>query len=264
MREIAAKYLSLALLMVSAVLLMPFELKTEGYAVLCGGVAMLALVERRFARHMAVLWLSLAILGVTPVNTDINAQHLLQMGIPLLLAIALPYLVFRYVYREPDIIKYHFEKKRFTRAQIGYIVLAAAVSYVLLPVWMQTTNGYMNWTVDTDPLSLFVLFLGTNGLGIWDELFFVVTVLGVLRHHVSFWQANIVQAVLFTAFLYELGFTGWAPFAIFPFALSQGLIFKYTQNLVYIIAIHLTIDFVLYLALINAHHPELLDIFLVQ
>lgn len=264
MREVTAKYLSLALLMVSAVLLMPFELKAEGYAVLCGGVAMLALAERRFVRHMAMLWLSLAILGATPVNTDIDAQHLLQMGVPLLLAIVLPYLVFRYVYHEPDVIKYHFEKKRFTRAQVGYIVLAAAVSYVLLPVWMQTTNGYMNWTVDTDPMSLFVLFLGTNGLGIWDELFFVVTVLGVLRHHVPFWQANIVQAVLFTAFLYELGFTGWAPFAIFPFALSQGLIFKYTQNLVYIIAIHLTIDLVLYLALINAHHPELLDIFLVQ
>lgn len=211
---------------------------------------------------MAVLWLSLAILGTTPIDTSIDALHFAQMGLPLLLAIGLPYLIFRYIYKEPKIIQYHFEKKRFTPAQVGYIILAAAVSYLLLPYWMQTTGGHMNWTVDTDPISLFVLFLGTNGLGIWDELFFIVTALGVLRHHLPFWQANIVQATLFTAFLYELGFIGWAPFAIFPFALSQGIIFKYTQNLVYIIAIHLTIDLVLYLALINAHHPELLPIFI--
>lgn len=129
---------------------------------------------------------------------------------------------------------------------------------------MQTTGAYQNWVVENDPYHLFILFLGTNGLGIWDELFFIVTVLALLKRHMPFHQANLVQALLFTSFLYELGFRGWAPFIIYPFALLQGLVFRRTDNLVYIIAIHLTIDFVLYLALINAHHPQLLNIFITR
>lgn len=256
------KYVSIAFLLVAALLLIPLENKVFGYGVLVAGLVSLLFCERRFARHIGVLFLSLAVLGATHIDTAIDPYSFTTMGLSLLVAVGLPYVVFRWVYKEPKIINYHFSKHTFTRVQIGYIALALAVSYLLLPFWMQTTGGYMNWTVDTDPMSLAVLFIGTNGLGIWDELFFIVTVLGVLRHHLPFWQANVVQAILFTAFLYELGFLGWAPFAIFPFALSQGFVFKYTQNLLYIIAIHLTIDLVLYLALINAHHPQLLQIFI--
>ena len=113
-----------------------------------------------------------------------------------------------------------------------------------------------------DLAGISLLFIGTNALGIWDELFFIITVLALLRRHLPFFWANAIQAVLFTAFLYELGFRGWAPLAIYPFALLQGIVFKKTHNLLYIIAIHLTIDFVLFLALINAHHPHLVDIFI--
>lgn len=120
----------------------------------------------------------------------------------------------------------------------------------------------MNWSFALTPDSLGLLFLGTNGLGIWDELFFVVTALGLMRRHLPFVWANLAQAVMFTAFLYELGFRGWAPFLIFPFALLQGIVFKKTENLVYVIAIHLTLDLVLYLALINAHHPDVLPVFI--
>lgn len=264
MRHLIGKYLSIGLLIVAAVLMMPLELKAEGYAILFAGVAALGFCERRFAKHIAVLFLSLAILGATPIDTSIDLPHFTTMGFALLAAIVIPYVFFRYVYNEPNIIQYHFSRHRFTTVQVGYILLALVVSYLLLPFWMQSTGGYMNWSVSTDPGSLFVLFIGTNALGIWDELFFIVTALGILRHHLPFWQANIVQAVLFTAFLYELGFQGWAPYVIFPFALSQGLVFKYTRNLLYIIAIHLTIDLVLYLALINAHHPELLQIFITR
>jgi membrane protease YdiL (CAAX protease family) len=78
----------------------------------------------------------------------------------------------------------------------------------------------------------------------------------------QFKYANAAQAVIFTLFLFELGFRGWAPFAIFPFALSQGYIFNKTHSLLYVITIHLIIDLVLYLALIHAHYPQWLPIFL--
>lgn len=242
--------------------MIPLQQKAPGYAALLAGVAFLTIADRAYTRHAILVFLSVGILGATPIDTSIDFWHFVQMGVPLVLAIAVPYLVMRYVYREPGIIEYPLEKHRFTRSQIGYILLAAVISYLILPFWMHSTGGHLNWTVDADPGSLFVLFLGTNALGIWDELFFIITVLALIRRHVPFWVANLVQASLFTAFLYELGFRGWAPYLIFPFALSQGLVFKYTHNLIYIIAIHLTIDLVLYLALINAHHPELISVFI--
>lgn len=106
------------------------------------------------------------------------------------------------------------------------------------------------------------LFIGTNGLGIWDELFFVVVVFNLFKSHFHLWWANIAQAVLWTAFLYELGFISWGVIAIFVFALTQGYIFHKTHSLPYTIAIHLTLDFILFLALVNAHNPSYFPIFM--
>lgn len=217
--------------------------------------------DRRFARDLILVFVAVALLAFAPISTDTSLSHVLVMGGLLVLALLIPFLITQYLYKERS-IRYVFSTRRWTKAQVGYLVVAFGLSYVLLPLWMLTTGGHERWTVINEPYHLFVLFLGTNGLGIWDELFFIVTVLALLRRHLPFWQANLVQAVLFTAFLYELGFRGWAPVAIFPFALLQGIVFKKTENLVYIIAIHLTLDLVLYLALIHFHYPHLLDIFM--
>lgn len=183
------------------------------------------------------------------------------MGIPLVLAIALPFIITRYLYKEKTIRFPFHHGRNWYKSEILYILITATIAYLLLPFYLRDTGAYLNWTVPTDPQGLFVLFLGTNGLGTWDELFFVSTVFAILRKHFPFPLANAAQAVLFTSFLFELGFTGWAPLVLYPFALSQGFIFKKTDSLLYVITIHLTLDLILYLALINAHHPGWLHIF---
>src|SRR5438105_3569702 len=127
---------------------------------------------------------------------------------------------------------------------------------------LKSSGSYVNWTVDPGVSNLVRFFIGTNALGIWDELFFVSTVLGLLRRHLAFPIANLTQSILFTSFLYELGFRGWAFLVIFLFALVQGYIFKKTESLFYIITIHLTFDLILYLALIYTHHPSWMPIFI--
>lgn len=261
MRTSIAAYASLAALMIGTVFAIPLEQKLIGYAILLLGALLLVGTTKKFARHVGLIFLSIAIIAASPISTSIELGHMVLMGAYIGLAVLIPFVVTRYVYKE-NVIKFPIGKHTWSRGHIGYLLLALVLSYLLLPFWMSTTNGHLNWSVEADPYHLFVLFLGTNGLGIWDELFFIITALALLRLHLPFWQANLVQAVLFTSFLFELGFRGWAPLAIFPFALLQGIVFKRTENLVYIIAIHLTIDLVLYLALINAHHPQLLDIFI--
>lgn len=263
MKRKSAKIISLVILMATAALLMPLEQKLAGYSVWLLGVISLLFADKNFAKHIVLVYFSLAVLGITPINTDISPLHMAVMAVTLLIAVAVPYIVTKYIYKEP-VITYPFKKHRWTRGHFGYLLLTATIGYLLLPFWMSNTGGYMNWSVPLDPTGITLLFIGTNGLGIWDELFFIVTVLALLRRHLPFIWANAIQAVLFTAFLYELGFRGWAPLAIYPFALLQGIVYKKTHNLLYIIAIHLTLDLVLFLALINAHHPQLVDIFITK
>jgi membrane protease YdiL (CAAX protease family) len=143
-----------------------------------------------------------------------------------------------------------------TARERAYVALTIVLAYFVLPYYLRETGAYLNWGVDASAKSVMRLFVGTNAVGLWDELAFIVITLGVLRRFLSFFWANLLQAILFTSFLYELGFTSWGAFFIFPFAVLQGLIFRKTESLAYVVTIHLSLDFVLFLAIINAHHPE--------
>lgn len=263
MRQRIFRALNLAFLVFGALNILVLHHKYLGWTSLILGLFTLLGTGRSYARHAVLIYLSVAILGLTPINTDTSLGHMLDMGSALFLAVAIPFVVTRRKYKQ-KVIRYPLTHGPWTRWHYGYILLVAVLGYLILPFWMQDTGHYMNWTVIASPWELFLLFLGTNGLGIWDELFFIITVLALLRNHISFRWANVVQACLFTSFLYELGFRGWAPLVIFPFALLQGYIFKKSESLLYIVVVHLTLDLVLYLALINAHHPHLLNIFITR
>jgi len=160
------------------------------------------------------------------------------------------------------VLSFHFlNGRKWYKTEILYIFVTATAAYLLLPFYFANTGAYHNWTVLPGTLNLSRLFLGTQALGLWDELFFVNTVLTLLRQHMRFIWANLIQAVFWTAFLFQLGFRGWAPLLIYPFALLQGYIFKRTGSLLYIITIHLTLDAVLFLVLVHAYYPATLPIF---
>ena len=253
---------SIVLLCLSAVVLIALQLKVYGWAILIVGFASLFFCRKDFAKSLGLVYIALAILGITHINTDISYGHMVEMGLTLMLAIAVPYVISRYIYKDYLIrFKFHHGRKWY-RKEIFYILLTAAVAYIFLPFYLRDTGAYLNWEVESGLSNIVRLFIGTNALGIWDELFFVSTVLGIFRNYMRFMWANIAQSVLFTSFLYELGFTGWGFIAIFLFALSQGYIFKRTESLFYVITIHLTLDLILFLVLIHAHHPSWVPIFI--
>lgn len=243
-------------------------LKTLGWTLLAGiSVFLLCMLFRSstltFPRDMLLLCAMLALLGFTPVNTDISWEHMLSMGAAMTLAVAIPFFVTRRIFKEKTISFPFRHGRKWYRKEIAYVAVAAALAYFLLPFYLHQTGSYLNWTVDISTFdSIARLFVGTNALGIWDELFFIGTALALFRKHIPFALANVAQAVLFCSFLYELGFRGWGPVATFIFALTQGFIFKNSKSFLYILTIHLTIDFILFLVLIHLHHPEHLRIFI--
>ncbi len=212
-------------------------------------------------RDIALLLATLVVVAFTPINTDVSWRHMVQMGLVMGLAVAGPFFITRRLFKDQH-IRFPFGFGRaWYKTEIFYVLLTAVLSYLLLPFYLGQ-GSYLNWSVQLDPSHTIRLFIGTNALGIWDELFFIGTVLALLRAHLPFIWANLIQATLFTTFLYELGFRGWGPCIIFFFTLSQGYIFSKRKSFLYIVTIHLTIDFVLFLTLIHLHHPQYLRIFI--
>jgi len=256
------KYLATIFLPITAIVLIALQIKPLGFILLLIGSLLLLICSKKFRKDIVLIYISLAILGITPINTGIQPFHMLLMGLLLSAAIAIPYVISRFITKEYH-VKFPFRfHRKWTRLEVVYILLAILLPYFVFPYALRETGSYLNWTVTPGILNLTILFIGTNMLGIWDELFFVNTVLGILRNHFSFPIANTIQAILFTSFLYDLGFRGWFFIIIFCFALLQGYMYKKTDSLFYIIIIHLSADLILYFALIQLHHPDWLAIFI--
>lgn len=250
------------LMALSGLLLFALEQKIAGYAVLLASLLAARLIDKELLRDLSLVAIGVFIVSLVPVTTDISFGHMLQMGLAMTAAVALPYLVSRYVYRD-YLIRFPFGfKEPWHRAKWFYILLVLVVGYFLMPLYLIGTGMYANWPAANDASSIIRLFIGTNALGTWDELFFICVVFVVFSKHVNFWTANLLQAVLFTSFLYELGFEGVGPFMIYLFALTQGYIFVRTHSVFYLLCVHLLFDFIMFLVLLHAHNREFLPIFL--
>jgi membrane protease YdiL (CAAX protease family) len=250
------------LLATGGFLLFGLQQQAAGYAVL--GVSLLAAlaVDRALFRDLSLAVTGLAIISAVPITTDISWAHMLAMGTAMVAAVTVPYLVSRFLYRDHAITYPVATGRRWTRVERWWLVLVVVLGYAVLPVYLIRTGVYRNWPAVDGPGEAARLFLGTNALGIWDELFFVCTVFTLLRRHLPDWQANLLQAVLFTSFLHELGFHSWGPLLIFPFALVQGWTFARTRSLSYVVAVHLLFDLVLFGVLLHAHQREWVPLFL--
>lgn len=251
-----------ALLSLSGFVLFAWENRLLGFGILAVALLGAAFVSRKLLQDLLLIAVGLTLMSAVPITTDISTEHMLIMGSAMILAVGLPYAGSRFVFKEHAIRFPVLTGQKWTRAEKLYLTLVPVLGYAVLPVYMISTGVYANWPAVSDAEGIFRLFLGTNALGIWDELFFICTAFTLFRRHLPEWQANILQAILFTSFLWELGFRAWAPFFIFPFALLQARIFTATKSLSYIVSVHLLFDFVLFLVLIHAHNREWIDIFL--
>ncbi|PRB69194.1 CPBP family intramembrane glutamic endopeptidase [Arthrobacter sp. MYb213] len=256
------KLLPAALLSVSGVLLFGVENDLLGYGLLVLSLLTAAIIDRRLALHLTLIAAGLAIISLVPLNADLSLGHMALMGSALALAVVVPWLVSRFVYRE-KIIKFPVNTgRKWPLTAKLYLLGVVALGYFILPVYLISTGVYQNWPDASDPTIFWRLFLGVNSVGIWDELFFICTTFTLLRQHFPDWLANLLQAVIFSSFLWEIGYQSWGPLLTFPFALLQGYTFKLTKSLTYVISVHLIFDFVLFLALVHAHNPGWLPIFL--
>jgi membrane protease YdiL (CAAX protease family) len=251
-----------ALLSLSAVLLFGVDEAVAGYLTVVASLVAAAIVDRALLRDLALIAAGIVIISTVPLNADLSIAHMAAMGLVLALAVLVPYTVHRFVYRE-RVIRFPIGTgKRWGRREFSYLALIVVLGYFILPVYLISTGVYQNWPDASDPDIFAKLFIGVNSVGIWDELFFICITFTLLRRHFRGWQANLLQAVIFTSFLWEIGYQSWGPLLTFPFALLQGYTFTLTKSLSFVVAVHLIFDFVLFLALVHAHNRDWLPIFI--
>lgn len=252
----------LVLFSITSIVLIGMQNAPVGFSLFAASALLLIFCQREFRRHMFLLLFGLLVLGITPIGTSTSYPEGTLMGLGLTTAVVVPYLITRYVYKSNAISFPSFKEKGMRWTGIPYLLFAALAAYLLLPVMLRSTESYHNWQIQPDLWNLAEAYIGLNFVGIWDELFFVCTVFALLSRFFPFWAANIAQAFVFTSFLYVVGFEGWSAIVIYIFALTQGYVFKRTKSLLYILAIHLTIDLVLHFVILYLHYPHLAPYFI--
>ncbi|OLT03729.1 abortive phage infection protein [Pseudonocardia sp. CNS-004] len=261
-RQAWNRLLAAALVMVSAVALFGLQERLIGYALILAGLVVAALVDRLLLRHLVLIATGLVVISTMSLEADLSNAGMTRFAITLSMAVVLPYALSRWWYRE-DIIKFPVGTgNRWSRFEFGYLALVVVAGYLILPVYFLGSGAYRNWPDVSGSGEIIRLFIGVNGVGLWDELFFICIVFALLRHHFPVWQANLLQSVVFVSFLWELGYRGWGPLLTVPFALLQGYIFQRTRSLPYVVTVHLTFDAIIFGILVHAYNPALADIFL--
>lgn len=213
-------------------------------------------------RDLSLIVMGLGIVRLIPLAAELDNLAMLRFTLALGGAVAVPYLVSRFIYRDrATSFPWRGDGGRWTRAQWIWLVAVIVLAWLILPFYFISSGVYQNWP-EVDTVDLIVrLFIGVGAVGIWDELFFICTVFALLRRHFPFWTANVLQSIVFVSFLWELGYRAWGPILTIPFALVQGLIFVKTRSLSYVVTVHLLFDAVVFAVIVHAHNPHLFDVF---
>lgn len=212
-------------------------------------------------RDLSLIAAGLLIVSIIPLKAELDNLAILRFALALGGAVAVPYAISRWVYRDYAIRFPWRGGGRWTTFQWTWLVAVIILGWLILPFYFITSGVYQNWPVVDTPDLIARLFVGVGAVGIWDELFFICTVFVLLRRHFGFWQANVLQATVFVSFLWELGYQAWGPLLTIPFALLQGFIFMKTRSLWYVVTVHLLFDAVVFAVLVHAHNPGVLDAF---
>lgn len=245
----------------AAVLLFAVHVRPLGYVPLVAGLLLAWAVDRALARDLTLIAIGQAIISAISLKADLSDAGIARFAAALSLAVIVPYVISRYIFKD-RIIRFRWRGGwPWTRAQWVYIGVVVAAGYLILPYYFISSGAYLNWPPIDGAEEISRLFVGVNAVGTWDELFFIATVFALLRRHFPVWLANVLQATVFVSFLWELGYREWGPLLTIPFALIQGWIFSWTKTLPFVLTVHLLFDAVVFAVLVHAHHPELFDIF---
>ncbi|BAU32587.1 CPBP family intramembrane glutamic endopeptidase [Microcella alkaliphila] len=261
---LSAKLIPAAIVATSAIVLFGFENRLIGYPWLLAGLIVAYVVDRELMRDLGIIAAGLIVVSTVSVKADISWPNFFLLGFVLSLAVAVPFVLDRFVLKR-RVIRFPWRGgQKWQPWEKSYLFAVPFLGWLILPLYFIQSGSYQNWPAVSEFSEVARLFVGVNAVGIWDELFFICTCYVLLMRHFPLLVANILQAIIFVSFLWELGYQAWGPLMTIPFALLQGWIFHRTKSLTYVIIVHLLFDLVVFLAIVHAHNPGVFPFFLIQ
>lgn len=217
--------------------------------------------EKRLRLRLGVLLGCVLLLGITDITPDLSNENFIRLGIVFMLVLVVPLIVQRW--DDARIIRYRFKPVRWRKADVIYTVLSIPLAWVVLKgyAWgnlaLFDNELFRQWSMpeEADAGEIRRLFIGINLVGIWDELFFINTGYALLRSLFTYRVANALQAVLYTAVLYDMAFVGLGFAVVYLFALTQGAMYEKSESLLWVLIVHLVVDYFLVAFIVQTYYP---------
>ena len=262
-----AQRLTLPLLLSATVLLIPLDrnvlyLPAElrlylGFLAALGFVISAFREPKERASIYFALGLALGILALAPISTNLSLEHIAALATCFVSVLLLPPLLLR----NSSPISYKWFPNKLDRIDLLYTLLSIPLAWGGFALYFGVLSPQtpFNWPLPdvAQGFELGKLFMGINAVGIWDELFFVNICFACLRTLYGFRTANLAQAVVYTTILYDMAFTGWGPMFIYILALTQGFMYERSKVLIWVVIVHLIVDYFLFQAIVAAYYPGL-------
>jgi len=199
---------------------------------------------------------SVVILALAPIHTDTSTVHFFTLGVPFVLAIAVPTAI---LWRE-RVVTFKVLPDRWEPLEVFYTLLSIPLAWGAFRLYFGALSPEVpfNWSLPLEPdgEALLRLFIGINLVGIWDELFFINVGYAVLRRLFPPLTANLAQAVLYTTVLWTMAFRGVGPVFVYLFALTQGAMYERSRALLWVLLVHLIVDYFLFQAIVEAYYSN--------
>ncbi len=252
-------YVPLIALLITVVLWVALELFLLGSISAAIFIISLLFESPKRRLYYLALFSSIAVLTIAPINTDVNPSHVAILFTAFVAALVLPTVI---LWREkPKVIDFRLFPKHIDWVDVLYTVISIPLAWAVISLYFRVISPEVpfNWTLGAEPNNgeLFGLFMGINGVGIWDELFFINVSYAIIRALFPFKVANPAQAVIYTGILWDMAFRGTGFFLVYIFAITQGAMYERSKALIWVLIVHLIVDYFLFQMIVNTYYPNL-------
>ena len=214
-------------------------------------------------QRLGVLLSCVLILGFADINPSLSDENFLTLTPVFALVLIGPIVIF-FLTGNRKLIRFRFWPRKWRKQDLIYTILSIPLAWVVLKSYEWGNREFFDnelfrqWHLpeQADESQIRRLFIGINLVGIWDELFFVNTSFAILRSLFRFPIANTLQAIIYTAVLYDMAFVGCGFFVVFLFAWTQGSMFEKSESLLWVLIVHLIVDYFLVAFIVQTHYPD--------
>ena len=123
---------------VSAFLMFGIQHQPSGYAVLAVSIVVAFLVDRDLGKSLSLIGFGIGVIGLISLEADISYGNIVLMGSVLVVAVVVPYIVDRFVFRRHTIRFPVRTGRRWTRAERWYVVIVVGLAWIIMPFYFIT------------------------------------------------------------------------------------------------------------------------------